>query len=78
MKVSVEREIGGRILKLETGELAKQAHGAVVVQYGETWVFVATVSGPPRFADQDFFPLTVDYRERLRRRWQVPRWIPQA
>ena len=65
MKVSVEREIGGRILKLETGELAKQAHGAVVVQYGETWVFVATVSGPPRFADQDFFPLTVDYRERF-------------
>ncbi len=65
MKVSVEREIGGRILKLETGELAKQAHGAVVVQYGETWVFVASVSGPPRFADQDFFPLTVDYRERF-------------
>ncbi len=65
MKVTVEREIGGRMLKLETGELAKQAHGAVVVQYGETWVFVATVSGPPRFADQDFFPLTVDYRERF-------------
>ncbi|MBM3970410.1 MAG: polyribonucleotide nucleotidyltransferase [Planctomycetes bacterium] len=65
MKVTVEREIGGRILKLETGELAKQAHGAVIVQYGETWVFVATVSGPPRSADQDFFPLTVDYRERF-------------
>ena len=65
MKVTVEREIGGRLLKLETGELAKQAHGAVVVQYGETWVFVASVSGPPRFADQDFFPLTVDYRERF-------------
>ncbi len=65
MKVTVEREIGGRILKLETGELAKQAHGAVIVQYGETWVFVASVSGPPRFADQDFFPLTVDYRERF-------------
>ena len=65
MKVTVEREIGGRILKLETGELAKQAHGAVVVQFGETWVFVASVTGPPRFADQDFFPLTVDYRERF-------------
>ena len=65
MKVTVEREIGGRALKFETGELAKQAHGAVVVQYGETWVFVATVSGPPRSADQDFFPLTVDYRERF-------------
>ena len=65
MKVSVEREIGGRILKLETGEMAKQAGGAVIVQYGETWVFVASVSGPPRSADQDFFPLTVDYRERF-------------
>jgi polyribonucleotide nucleotidyltransferase len=65
VKVTVEREIGGRILKLETGELAKQAHGAVTVQYGETWVFVASVSGPPRSADQDFFPLTVDYRERF-------------
>lgn len=65
MKVTVEREIGGKILKLETGELAKQAHGAVIVQYGETWVFVASVSGPPRSADQDFFPLTVDYRERF-------------
>ena len=65
MKVSVEREIGGKLLKIETGELAKQAGGAVIVQYGETWVFVASVSGPPRSVDQDFFPLTVDYRERF-------------
>src|SRR5438093_1484158 len=36
-----------------------------MVQYGETWVFVASVSGPPRSVDQDFFPLTVDYRERF-------------
>ncbi|HLQ43993.1 MAG TPA: polyribonucleotide nucleotidyltransferase, partial [Planctomycetaceae bacterium] len=65
MKVTVEREIGGRLLKIETGELAKQAGGAAMVQYGETWVFVASVSGPPRSVDQDFFPLTVDYRERF-------------
>lgn len=65
MKISVEREVGGRILKLETGEMAKQAAGSVVVQCGETWVFVASVTGPPRSADQDFFPLTVDYRERF-------------
>ena len=43
--------------------MAKQAGGAVVVQYGETVVFVAAQSGPPR-AGIDFFPLTVDYRER--------------
>ncbi len=63
MKVSVERELGGRKLTITTGEWAKQASGAVTVQYGETVVFVAAQCGPPR-AGIDFFPLTVDYRER--------------
>lgn len=63
MKVKVEREVGGRTLSLTTGQIAKQASGAVLVQYGETVVFVASQSGPPR-AGIDFFPLTVDYRER--------------
>ncbi len=63
MKVSVEREVGGRKLSLTTGEIAKQASGAVLVQYGETVVFVAAQSGPSR-EGTDFFPLTVDYRER--------------
>jgi polyribonucleotide nucleotidyltransferase len=63
VKVTVEREVGGRKLSLTTGEWAKQASGAVVVQYGETVVFVAAQSGPPR-PGIDFFPLTVDYRER--------------
>lgn len=64
MKVTVEREIGGRTFKLTTGELAKQASGAVLVQHGETAVFVAAQAGPPR-PGIDFFPLTVDYRERM-------------
>ena len=64
MKVTVEREIGGRKLSLTTGELAKQASGAVLVQFGETVVFVAVQTGPPR-PGIDFFPLTVDYRERF-------------
>ena len=59
----VEREIGSRNLSIETGKIAKQADGAVVVQYGETVVLVAAVSSPPRFEDIDFFPLSVDYRE---------------
>lgn len=63
MKVSVAGEVGGRKLTLTTGDWAKQASGAVVVQYGETVVFVAAQCGPPR-AGIDFFPLTVDYRER--------------
>jgi polyribonucleotide nucleotidyltransferase len=60
----VEREIGGRNLSIETGKIAKQADGAVVVQYGETVVLVAAVTSPPRFEDIDFFPLSVDYREK--------------
>ena len=63
MKVTVEREVGGRQLSITTGEWAKQASGSVVVRYGDTVVFVAAQSGPPR-PGIDFFPLTVDYRER--------------
>ena len=64
MKTSVSREVGGRTLSLTTGEIAKQASGAVLVQYGETVVMVASQTGPGRVG-LDFFPLTVDYRERL-------------
>lgn len=64
MKVVVEREIAGRTLSLTTGEIAKQASGCVIVQYGETTVLVAAQTGPPR-AGIDFFPLMVDYRERF-------------
>ncbi|MHC4158405.1 MAG: polyribonucleotide nucleotidyltransferase [Planctomycetota bacterium] len=60
----VEREIGGRTLSIETGKIAKQADGAVIVQYGETIVLVAVASAPPRSEDIDFFPLSVDYREK--------------
>ena len=64
-KVSrVERQIGGRTLSIETGKIAKQADGAVVVQYGETVVLVAAVVAPPRSDDVDFFPLSVEYREK--------------
>ena len=48
---------------METGELAKQAAGSCLVQYGETVVLTATASGAPR--PGDFFPLTCDYRERV-------------
>lgn len=62
---TVSREIGGRTLKIETGRIARQAHGSVVVTYGETMVLVAAVVAPPRGEDVDFFPLSVDYRERI-------------
>jgi polyribonucleotide nucleotidyltransferase len=60
----VEKEIGGRTLSIETGKIARQADGAVVVQYGDTIVLVAAVTAPPRFDDIDFFPLSVEYREK--------------
>ncbi len=60
--IRVEREIGGRILSLETGRVARQAHGAVWVQYGDT-VVLATVLAAPSQRELDFFPLYVDYRE---------------
>jgi len=60
----VERQIGGRILSIETGKVARQADGAVVVQYGDTIVLVAAVTAPPRAEEIDFFPLSVDYREK--------------
>ncbi|MGD8786078.1 MAG: polyribonucleotide nucleotidyltransferase [Phycisphaerales bacterium] len=60
----VEKQIGGRTLSIETGKIAKQADGAVVVQYGDTIVLVAAVTAPPRFDDIDFFPLSVEYREK--------------
>ncbi|MBW3540870.1 MAG: polyribonucleotide nucleotidyltransferase [Planctomycetes bacterium] len=63
MKITVEREVGGRPYRVTTGEWAKQAGGAVLVEYGETVLFVAAQSGPPR-PGIDFFPLQVDYRER--------------
>ncbi len=63
MKVRVERQIGESILSIETGELAKQAAGSCLVQYGETVVLAAVAAGGPR--PGDFFPLTCDYRERV-------------
>ena len=63
MKTVVERKIGNHTLSIETGQLAKQAAGAVLVRYAETAVIVAAATGAPR-TGIDFFPLTCDYRER--------------
>jgi len=59
----VECPFGSQSLRIETGKLAKQAHGAVVVRYGDTMTLVAAVEGNP-IPGRDFFPLTVDYREK--------------
>jgi len=63
MKFKVEKTIGKEVLSIETGEVAKQADGAVIVRYGDTVVLVTAVCGEPR-GDGGFLPLTVDYREK--------------
>ncbi len=59
----VELELNQRKLSLETGLIARQASGSVLVRYGDTVVLVAAVYDKELGADKDFLPLTVDYRE---------------
>ncbi|MFN9992021.1 MAG: hypothetical protein ACK54H_01645, partial [Phycisphaerales bacterium] len=61
--IRVEREIGGRVLSLETGVVAKLCSAAVMASYGATTVLATVVRSAPRDGI-DFFPLTVDYREK--------------
>jgi polyribonucleotide nucleotidyltransferase len=61
----VEKEIGGKVISLETGKIARQSHGAIVARCGDTMVLVTAVTAPPRSEDIDYFPLSVDYREKL-------------
>jgi polyribonucleotide nucleotidyltransferase len=61
--VRVEREIGGRTLTLETGKIAKLCDAAVLATYGGSTVLATVVRATPR-EGLDFFPLTVDYREK--------------
>src|SRR5689334_13250897 len=62
-RTSVERQIGSKVFRIETGALAKQASGCCLVQYGETVTLSAVATGPSR-PGMDYFPLTCDYRER--------------
>ena len=72
MPHSVEIELGGRVLTIETGKVAKQASGAVTVRYGDTVVLVAAVASQIPSTNLDFFPLTVDYREKLYAAGRIP------
>ena len=69
--MKVEMQLGSEKLSIETGKVAKQADGAVWVQYGGTVVLV-TVVADDREHDLDFFPLTVDYRERAYAGGKIP------
>jgi polyribonucleotide nucleotidyltransferase len=68
---TVTLDVGGRPMTLETGRVAKQAAGAVLVTYGDTVVLVTTVHSKPRVGI-DFFPLTVDFVEKFAAAGKIP------
>jgi polyribonucleotide nucleotidyltransferase len=63
---------GDHQLTLETGQIARQADGAVMVSYGETVVLVTVVGNQSVKEGQDFFPLTVDYQEKTYAAGKIP------
>src|ERR1700716_2029812 len=67
-----ELDWGGRKLVLETGKMARQADGAVVVTYGDTTVLVTAVAEKTPKAGIDFFPLTVHYQEKTFAAGKIP------
>ena len=71
-KVKKSIQYGAHELTLETGEIARQADGAVMVTYGDTSVLVTVVGKTEVKAGQDFFPLTVDYQERTYAAGKIP------
>ncbi len=75
--VSVSMEWGGATLTLETGRFAKQATGAVMATYGETMVLATVVSAKKAVVGQDFFPLTVNYIEKMASVGKIPGGFPR-
>jgi len=72
MTHTVEIEINGLRMAIETGKVAKQADGAVVVRYGGSMVLATCVAAKGAKESQDFFPLTVEYRERAYAGGRIP------
>jgi polyribonucleotide nucleotidyltransferase len=72
MFTKVEAEIGGKIISVETGKLAKQASGSVVVQCGGTMVLVTVVGAQENKPEAGFLPLTIEYQEKLAAVGRIP------
>lgn len=69
---SYSMELGGRTLTVETGKIAKQANGAVLIRYGDTAVVVAVTGTKTPREGVDFFPLTVDFEEKMYAVGKIP------
>ena len=72
MYKKVEVEIGGKTISIETGKLAKQASGSVVVQCGETMVLVTAVADKEHKPELGFLPLTIEYQEKMAAVGRIP------
>jgi polyribonucleotide nucleotidyltransferase len=68
----VQVQFNGQPLTIETGKMARQAHGAVIVTYGDTKVLCTVVSASKMRDGQDFFPLTVNYQEKFYAAGKIP------
>jgi polyribonucleotide nucleotidyltransferase len=74
MNIGIKKSIttGGKDISVETGKLAKQADGSVVLQMGNTVLLATVVSAPEAKEGMNFFPLTVDYREKFAAAGRIP------
>ena len=72
MITRVEKQVGAQTLSFETGRIAKQAGGSVLVTYGDTVVLVTATAAPDFNPDVDFLPLTVEYQERFYAVGRIP------
>jgi polyribonucleotide nucleotidyltransferase len=72
MMKNVEATIGGQTISIETGKLAKQASGSVVVRCGETVLLVTAVGGKTNKPELGFLPLTIEYQEKLASVGRIP------
>lgn len=72
MIISKDIDLGGKILRIETGKLARQAGGSTVVSYGETIVLCTAVAKEETTEGTDFFPLQVEYREKTAAAGKIP------
>jgi polyribonucleotide nucleotidyltransferase len=72
MFTKVETEIGGKVISIETGKIAKQASGSIVIRSGETVVLVTAIGASKSRPDIDFLPLTIEYQEKLASVGRIP------
>src|SRR5512136_3487651 len=72
MNLKRQIDFGGRPFSIETGKVAKQANGSVMVQYGETVVLVTAVTSEKKREGLDFIPLTVNYQEMTYAAGRIP------